>query len=43
MLMKAHLAKNIILAGVKSVTVYDPELVQVQDLSSTGEHTTFYF
>jgi ubiquitin-activating enzyme E1 len=30
----ANLAKNIILAGVKSVTVYDPELVQIQDLSS---------
>lgn len=29
-----EIAKNIILAGVKSVTVYDPELVQVQDLSS---------
>lgn len=29
-----NLAKNIILAGVKSVTVYDPEPVQIQDLSS---------
>jgi ubiquitin-activating enzyme E1 len=28
------LAKNIILAGVKSVTVYDPEPVRIQDLSS---------
>ena len=27
-------AKNVILAGVKSVTVYDPEPVEVQDLSS---------
>lgn len=29
-----EIAKNLILAGVKSVTVYDPEPVQVQDLSS---------
>ncbi|KAF5363942.1 hypothetical protein D9756_000809 [Leucocoprinus leucothites] len=29
-----EIAKNIILAGVKSVTVYDPEPVTVQDLSS---------
>ncbi|KAI0291745.1 ubiquitin activating enzyme [Russula brevipes] len=29
-----EIAKNIILAGVKSVTVYDPEPVQIQDLSS---------
>ena len=41
MLMKAHLAKNIILAGVKSVTVYDPELVQVQDLSSQASTRHF--
>lgn len=27
-------AKNVILAGVKSVTVYDPEPVEIQDLSS---------
>ena len=27
-------AKDIVLAGVKSVTVYDPEPVTVQDLSS---------
>ena len=27
-------AKNVILAGVKSVTVFDPEPVEVQDLSS---------
>ena len=30
----ATLAKNIILAGVKSVTVYDPEPTRIQDLSS---------
>ncbi|KAF9008754.1 ubiquitin activating enzyme [Cyathus striatus] len=29
-----EIAKNIILAGVKSVTVYDPEPVSIQDLSS---------
>ncbi|KAI0347162.1 ubiquitin activating enzyme [Trametopsis cervina] len=29
-----EIAKNIILAGVKSVTVYDPEPVEVQDLGS---------
>jgi len=27
-------AKNIVLAGVRSVTIYDPEPVTVQDLSS---------
>lgn len=27
-------AKNVVLAGVKSVTVFDPEPVQIQDLSS---------
>ena len=27
-------AKNVILAGVKSVTIYDPEPVQASDLSS---------
>lgn len=27
-------AKNVILAGVKSVTLYDPTLVQISDLSS---------
>lgn len=27
-------AKNVILAGVKSVTIYDPEPVKVSDLSS---------
>jgi molybdopterin/thiamine biosynthesis adenylyltransferase len=27
-------AKNIVLAGVKSVTIYDPEPVTVQDLST---------
>lgn len=27
-------AKNVVLAGVKSVTIYDPEPVEVQDLSS---------
>lgn len=27
-------AKNIVLAGVKSVTIYDPEPMEVQDLSS---------
>lgn len=43
MLMKTNLAKNIILAGVKSVTVYDPEPVQIQDLSSQAStrHLTF--
>jgi hypothetical protein len=30
----ACLAKNIALAGVKSVTLYDPEPVQVQDLGT---------
>ncbi|KAJ3572643.1 hypothetical protein NP233_g2953 [Leucocoprinus birnbaumii] len=29
-----EIAKNIVLAGVKSVTIYDPEPVTVQDLSS---------
>ncbi|KAJ8523008.1 hypothetical protein ONZ45_g541 [Pleurotus djamor] len=29
-----EIAKNIVLAGVKSVTVYDPEPVTIQDLSS---------
>ncbi|KAF8351145.1 ubiquitin activating enzyme [Amanita rubescens] len=29
-----EIAKNVVLAGVKSVTIYDPELVSVQDLSS---------
>ncbi|KAI0033358.1 ubiquitin activating enzyme [Vararia minispora EC-137] len=29
-----EIAKNIVLAGVKSVTVYDPEPVRIQDLSS---------
>lgn len=28
------LAKNVILAGVKSVTLYDSEPVQIQDLST---------
>jgi len=28
------LAKNIVLAGVKSVTIFDPEPVVIQDLSS---------
>jgi len=27
-------AKNVVLAGVKSVTIYDPELIQISDLSS---------
>ena len=27
-------AKNVVLAGVKSVTIFDPEPVTVQDLSS---------
>ncbi|KAG7097207.1 hypothetical protein E1B28_004578 [Marasmius oreades] len=29
-----EIAKNIVLAGVKSVTVFDPELITIQDLSS---------
>ncbi|GJE84100.1 ubiquitin activating enzyme [Phanerochaete sordida] len=29
-----EIAKNVVLAGVKSVTVYDPEPVEIQDLSS---------
>lgn len=33
-------AKNIVLAGVKSVTIYDPEPVEVQDLSSQVCPTT---
>jgi hypothetical protein len=41
--MKIRLAKNIILAGVKSVTVYDPELVQIQDLSSQASTRHFIF
>lgn len=32
--MIAPLAKNVVLAGVKSVTLYDPEPVTVQDLST---------
>jgi hypothetical protein len=43
MFMKTHLAKNIILAGVKSVTVYDPEPVQIQDLSSQASTLHFGF
>lgn len=30
----AEIAKNVVLAGVKSVTIYDPEPVTIQDLSS---------
>ncbi|KAL9712523.1 E1 ubiquitin-activating protein [Leucoagaricus gongylophorus] len=30
----AEIAKNVVLAGVRSVTIYDPEPVTVQDLSS---------
>ncbi|KAI0638099.1 ubiquitin activating enzyme [Trametes polyzona] len=30
----AEIAKNVVLAGVKSVTLYDPEPVQIADLSS---------
>lgn len=33
-MLSDHLAKNIVLAGVKSVTVYDPEPVRIQDLST---------
>lgn len=33
-LKEVYLAKNVVLAGVKSVTIYDPELVTVQDLST---------
>ncbi|EMD40801.1 hypothetical protein CERSUDRAFT_111385 [Gelatoporia subvermispora B] len=29
-----EIAKNVVLAGVKSVTIYDPEPVQIQDLST---------
>ena len=29
-----EIAKNIVLAGVKSVTIYDPEPVTIRDLSS---------
>jgi ubiquitin-activating enzyme E1 len=29
-----YVAKNVILAGVKSVALYDPELVEFADLSS---------
>ncbi|KAF8528831.1 ubiquitin activating enzyme [Hysterangium stoloniferum] len=29
-----EIAKNIVLAGVKSVTIYDPDLVEVQDLGT---------
>jgi molybdopterin/thiamine biosynthesis adenylyltransferase len=43
MLIRTNLAKNIILAGVKSVTVYDPELVQIQDLSSQASTRHFIF
>lgn len=32
-------AKNVILAGVKSVTVYDPEPVEMPDLSSQVRDT----
>ena len=31
-------AKNIVLAGVKSVTLFDPEPVQVQDLGTQVGH-----
>ena len=34
MITNPAIAKNVILAGVKSVTVYDPEPVEIQDLSS---------
>jgi molybdopterin/thiamine biosynthesis adenylyltransferase len=33
-LTRSYTAKNICLAGVKSVTIYDPEPVQLRDLSS---------
>ena len=29
-----EIAKNVILAGVKSVTIHDPEVVKVEHLSS---------
>lgn len=29
-----HTAKNIVLAGVKSVTIFDPEPVSIQDLGT---------
>lgn len=32
--IEARLAKNVILAGVKSVTIYDPEPVEIRDLST---------
>jgi len=31
---KSNSAKNVVLAGVKSVTLYDPEPVTIQDLST---------
>lgn len=39
---ETNLAKNIILAGVKSVTVYDPEPVLIQDLSSQAGTRLFW-
>ena len=36
----ASLAKNVVLAGVKSVTIYDPEPVTVQDLSTQASAFT---
>ena len=37
--MTRTLAKDIALAGVKSVTLYDPEPVTLQDLSSQVSNT----
>lgn len=37
-----HSAKNIVLAGVKSVTIYDPEPVIVRDLSSQASNSVIY-
>lgn len=36
-----HIAKDVILAGVKSVTVYDPEPVAIADLSSQVRLTSY--
>ena len=37
------LAKNIVLAGVKSVTIHDPSPVQLSDLSSQVIIILFYY
>jgi len=39
--IKTFLAKNVVLAGVKSVTLYDPEPVTLQKLGHTSQYPWF--